>query len=270
MSKENAIAVVEPRAIAAASDNTSVMDKLLCAASNGMDIATIEKFMELAERNEKNEARRAYNKAFAAFKADPPNIKKDKKVNVKFKEGGGMSFEHASIGNVVSSIISKMSEFGLSHSWFINQNSNSITVTCRITHELGHYEETGMTAGADVSGKKNSIQSIASTITYLERYTIQAATGIAVLENDDDGAGHIEPKQPEKKETKEQDRKIVDKWLKWLDDGIKSPGCTVDAFNEEWESSVKPLERVLPQSQWQELVNVKSDSISYLMEQETK
>ena len=44
-----------------------------------------------------------------------------------------------------------------------------------------------MTAQADTSGSKNAIQSIGSTITYLERYSLLALTGLAAHEMDDDG-----------------------------------------------------------------------------------
>jgi hypothetical protein len=51
-----------------------------------------------------------------------------------------------------------------------------------------------MEAGADVSGKKNAIQSVASSITYLSRYTLLAATGLAAVDMpDDDGAGYDQP-----------------------------------------------------------------------------
>ena len=44
-----------------------------------------------------------------------------------------------------------------------------------------------MSAPADDSGKKNKIQAIASTVSYLERYTLYAILGLASAEMDDDG-----------------------------------------------------------------------------------
>jgi len=44
-------------------------------------------------------------------------------------------------------------------------------------------------ASPDSSGGKNSIQAIGSTISYLERYTFMAATGLAAKGMDDDGGG---------------------------------------------------------------------------------
>jgi hypothetical protein len=45
-----------------------------------------------------------------------------------------------------------------------------------------------MQAGKDESGKKNAIQQVASTNTYLQRYTFLAITGLATKGQDDDGA----------------------------------------------------------------------------------
>ena len=46
-----------------------------------------------------------------------------------------------------------------------------------------------MAAGPDGSGGKNAIQAIGSTVSYLERYTLLAATGLATEDQDDDGRG---------------------------------------------------------------------------------
>src|SRR5690606_35194749 len=61
------------------------------------------------------------------------------------------------------------------------------SVTCVITHELGHSERTTLSAAPDESGGKNSIQAVGSTVTYLQRYTLMAATGLAAKDMDDDG-----------------------------------------------------------------------------------
>lgn len=195
-------------------EQQSIMEKLLSAMQSGLDVKALEKFMDLAERQQAKEAEQAFNRAFAAFKADPPKIIKDALVDYIAKTGKRTTYKHASIGNVVDSIISGMSQHGLSHMWLLDQEGGMIKVTCRIVHEMGHYIETTLSAGADTSGGKNSIQGIASTVTYLERYTLQAATGIAVLENDDDGQSHVDA-GPQVTQTTSQD--AVDAWLTAID-----------------------------------------------------
>jgi len=162
------------------------------ALSSGLEVDKLEKMLELQERYEKNEAKKAYTEAMANFKANPPKILKD--MNVSFNQ---TSYNHASLGNVTQSINQALAEHGFSSSWKTNQENN-ITVICSITHKAGHSESTSLSAPPDVSGKKNNIQAIGSTVTYLQRYTLLALTGLATHEDDDAqkaGLEFITPKQ---------------------------------------------------------------------------
>ena len=159
------------------------------AVEKGSDLEKLEKVLELQERWEKNEARKAYHSAMAAFKANPPKINKDKKVGYT-TNAGKVGYSHASLANVTEKINSELSKHGLSASWVTTQNG-SIVVTCKITHKLGHSEETTLSAPSDTTGSKNAIQAIGSTITYLERYTLLALTGLATFEMDDDGEAAV-------------------------------------------------------------------------------
>jgi len=162
----------------------TLLDK---AMSNGASMEQLEKFMDLYERHEKNEARKAYVTAMAEFKSNPPKINKDKHVQYKTSKGK-TDYNHASLGNVSDTITTALSKCGLSAAWTTSQDSNGITVTCTITHNLGYSEKTSLTSAPDQSGGKNAIQAIGSTISYLERYTILALTGLATHDQDDDGA----------------------------------------------------------------------------------
>ncbi len=158
------------------------------AVNQGADLDKLEKLMDLQLRWECNEAKKAYHKAMAEFKKDPPVIGKDKTV-----EHSGMKYKHASLERVTSTINQGLSIHGLSASWSTAQENGSIAVTCIITHEKGHSERTTLSAMPDTSGKKNPIQSIGSAVTYLQRYTILALTGLATNDHDDDGQGTSAP-----------------------------------------------------------------------------
>jgi hypothetical protein len=164
-------------------------DRILdLAISQGAPLEQLEKWMDLKMKYEAREAKKAYHKAMAAFKANPPEIQKDRTVGFESKKTGGKtSYSHASLHNVSSLIDKAMSPHGLSKTWKTEQGDGGITVTCTITHELGHSESNQLTAGADNTGNKNSIQAIGSTISYLERYTLLALTGLATKDMDDDG-----------------------------------------------------------------------------------
>jgi hypothetical protein len=68
-------------------------------------------------------------------------------------------------------------------------------MTCRVSHVAGHYEETKMIGEPDQSGGKNNIQAKGSTMTYLQRYTLNTLLAIAT-EDDNDGAGGAKASKP--------------------------------------------------------------------------
>jgi len=155
------------------------------AISNKADLDKLEKLMALQERYEANEAKKAYVEAMANFKANPPEINKDKRVS--YPTGKGQTeYSHATLANVTEKINAALSKHRLSAAWTTHQENGTISVTCKITHVMGHSEETTLTASPDNSGSKNPIQAIGSTVSYLERYTVLALTGLASKDMDDD------------------------------------------------------------------------------------
>lgn len=176
----------KPRSAAVAVQGTTPADLLRIAVERGSDMVQIEKLMDLKDRYDANEARKAFVVAMAEFKKTAPTILKDK--NVSFT---GTSYSHATLGGICEVVISSLAEHGLSHDWDTVQPDNGmIEVTCIITHLMGHSKRTTMKAPPDNSGKKNAIQQIASTVTYLQRYTLLGACGLATSDTpDDDGRG---------------------------------------------------------------------------------
>lgn len=162
------------------------MDIMTAALNKGFSIDDLERLMVLRDKNDSFEAKKAYTEAMAAFKADPPVIEKDRTVT--YQAGGKeVTYNHASLANVTEKINAGLGKHGLSAGWVTIQNDKGITVTCTITHKAGHSESTSLTAAPDNSGSKNAIQAVGSTISYLERYTLLALTGLATAEMDDDG-----------------------------------------------------------------------------------
>lgn len=165
----------------------SPAELIASAVTSGADLEKLEKLLELQAKWDAMEAKKAYHKAMSDFKANPPKILKDKSVSFGV---GKTSYTHASLANVCEKVSESLSKYGLSASWKVSQNG-TVSVTCKVTHEKGHSEETSLSAPADTSGSKNAIQAIGSTITYLERYTLLALLGLATGDQDNDG-GTIE------------------------------------------------------------------------------
>lgn len=182
--KSNTVLKKKETAIAT-SAGRSPAEMITMAVSGGADLDKLEKLLALQERWEANEAKKAYHQAMSEFKEKPLKIVKDK--HVKFAtQKGGMDYHHASLANVVETITTELGKHGLSASWRTQQNGQ-IVVTCKVTHVKGHSEETTLSADPDNTGLKNSIQAMGSTITYLQRYTLLSALGLATHDQDNDG-----------------------------------------------------------------------------------
>lgn len=157
-------------------------------SSPDFDVAKLQQLLELKERYDRNEARKAFVVAMNAFKVDPPEIVKNKHV-----KAGQMEYDHATLDNVCKAVTKGLSEHGISHRWKIEQTDPWIKVTCILTHDMGHSEETTLQGAADTTGAKNAIQAVGSTVTYLQRYTLLAATGLAAANTDTDGKVAVIP-----------------------------------------------------------------------------
>lgn len=159
------------------------------AVAGGASIEMVERLMAMQDKMEANEARKAFVAAMAEFKAADLTIDKNKHVEFTSRDGSGKTeYNHATLDNVCATVGPHLSRVGLSYRWKTDQlDGGLIRVTCIVRHALGHFEETALQAGRDDSGKKNNIQQLGSTVSYLQRYTLMSALGLASGDPDDDG-----------------------------------------------------------------------------------
>lgn len=200
-------------------------DLLIHAMNNGASMEQLEKLLDLKMRHEANEARKMYVADMAEFKRNPPTILKDKAVGYTNKDGTFTGYKHATLGNVTNAIVEGLAAHGFSHNWVVRQVNGMIDVDCTITHRMGHSEKVTMQATKDDSGKKNAIQQVASSVSYLQRYTLLLATGLATHDQpDDDGNGYT------------ADTSVADEWLE------KLKKCKSDAeVVELWQPGMAAL-----------------------------
>lgn len=163
----------------AASESAAILSVIERMAMNpDIDPERIERFITLKERIDANAAKKAFDAAVATAKAAIPPAEKNATGHNNKRYADFYAY-----AKVVDPIISAL---GLSYR-FRTVQTDRITVTCVLTHEGGHSEENSLSGPADSSGSKNAIQAIGSTLTYLQRYTLVQALGLAAS-NDDDGA----------------------------------------------------------------------------------
>lgn len=180
--KETAPAIVERREM-------TPMEMVGRALELGVSADILKQMMDLRDREEANQARKAFDNAMADARAEITPIIKNRTVGFESKKAGAAStnYRHEDLAQVARTIDPVLAKHGLSYRFRTTSAPNEpISVTCVVSHRLGHYEENTLIAGRDDSGNKNSIQQIGSTITYLQRYSLKAALGLAAS-NDDDG-----------------------------------------------------------------------------------
>lgn len=178
--------VPAPHALAVQQNSPAAI--MLQAMAQGSSIEQLEKMMDLQERWEKREAEKACNAAFSGFKAEAVQIIKGKKVTA----GPLAGKSYAELHDVVDAVTPALSKHGLSASWKITKDEKDwLEVTCTLKHIGGHSESVSMGGPPDAGGAKNAIQARASTVSYLQRYTLKAITGLSEADDDNDGNSEI-------------------------------------------------------------------------------
>lgn len=193
------VEVVESRArrnVAAITPSAEAnpMQLLQIATQQGRSIEEIKEFMALAERWEARLARKAFDAAIAEAKAEIKPILKNREVDFTSAKGR-TNYVYEDLAQIASDVDPILARHGLSYRYRSQQDGKRLTVTCVLSHRDGHSEDTTLYADNDETGNKNTIQSIASAATYLQRYTLKLALGLSASK-DDDGRGTTKPTEP--------------------------------------------------------------------------
>lgn len=169
------------------------MDMIGQAVANGAGIDVLEKLMSLQERYDASQAKKAYSAAMADAKAEIKPIVKNRKVDFKNKNNEGRTnYEYEDLAGIADVIDPILSKFGLSYRWRSSQNGNKLTIICVMSHRDGYSEDAAeLSADNDTSGNKNSIQAVGSTATFLQRYTLKLAVGLAASKDDDGNSADV-------------------------------------------------------------------------------
>ncbi len=228
------------------------MEMLDRALSQNAPVETLSKLMDLQDRWERNQARKAFEDAMANAKAEIPEIKKGRKVDFTSNKGR-TNYQYEDLASIMSVVAPILSKFGLSVRYRTTAEPNQpIVVTCIVSHRMGHSEENTLMAGRDESGNKNSIQSIGSTVTYLQRYTLKAALGLAAAA-DDDGA--------KADETEDQAKKITEAQASVIRELIEKGELETAVFCERWQVDAVTD---IPMKKFNEVVGSLRQRVNYI------
>jgi hypothetical protein len=185
------------------------LDLLQRAITADVRIEVIERLVSLHERAEEARARRSFSAAMSAAKAKIRPIIKTQRVDYATK-AGRTRYDYESLGDISDAVDPILSEHGLSYRYRSSQNGQRLAVTCILEHSDGYSETTTLECAEDQGSGKNAIQALGSAVTYLQRYTLKLALGLATAK-DDDGRATSQRTSPETQQP--QPRPILIDWL---------------------------------------------------------
>lgn len=200
-----------PKILPATPDNM-----LMVAIQSGRGIEEITKFMDLYERweNKREEARKEYAFLDAKSKFQLANkaVTKTKEADFKETNSGkqGAKYKFSPLGNTADDVREALHGNGFTYDWIPSQQGKEISVTCELSHKEGWKKRVTLKMDeSDKSGNKSGVQALGSTLTYLQRRTLELVVGIVLKDEDNDGADTTPSHQ-----------------------GSDRPRPTVDEFNE--------------------------------------
>lgn len=200
--------------------NATPMQLLAIMTQRGVSTSDLKDLVAMAKDWEAGQAKKEYDKAFAAFKAESVQVIR----NVTVTDGPLKGKSYADLCAAVDAAVPMLSKHGLSHRWKTTKDEKDwIEMTCVLSHVAGHSESESHGGPPDTGGAKNPIQARSSTRTYLERTSFLAVTGLAAKNQDTDG-NTIKVKV-------EQEPKGFSEWADNLE-GIVTEGQK--AFDEAW------------------------------------
>lgn len=161
------------------------LEPLLQKAVESGSVEVLERLLTVKRQVQADAARDAFYVALTAFQAACPVIEKSTKAKIESKAGASFSYTYTPLEDIAHAIRSLLERFQLGYRWFVSQSGQSLTVRCRISHALGHIEETELTVPVGVDPMRPAWP-VAQSLTYAKRYTLCNALGIVVGGEDDD------------------------------------------------------------------------------------
>ena len=134
------------------------------ASDPNSDITKLEKMLDMQERVLNRNAEQQFTADMAAMQAEMPRV---------YKLASGHNTTYARLEDINDTIRPVLQKYGFAVTFNINQNeSRLVKITAILSHRGGYKQDASILLPLDVSGKKNDVQSVGSTITYGRRYAL--------------------------------------------------------------------------------------------------
>lgn len=159
-----------------------------------IDVEKMERLMQMAERMEARDAKRAFTSDMVKLKAAMPAIQARKSVP---NDDGTTRYKFAPLDEIDGKLRPIALQYGFTYSFSeAPAEPGKVTKVCKIQHISGHSEENPFTVRVGKGPPKSSeAQGDGAAATYAQRRALCDAFGI-VVESDTDGASPREEGHP--------------------------------------------------------------------------
>jgi len=168
------------------------------ATNPALNVEVFDRLLLARRQEEDRAAERAFNLAMSIAKGELQPVLKTRDVDYPSKkEGGGRTkYKYENFADVAKVVDPVFAAHGLAYRFNIEQGGELVKVTCVISHSEGHSERVKLESKVDPGSTGMSmVQALGSVLTYLQRYGLRAAIGLAAAVDDDGrGAGGTSPK----------------------------------------------------------------------------
>jgi len=151
------------------------------AMSPDVTMEKLEQLMQMQERIEERNARKAYDSAIADMQAELPRVAEN---------GKSHNNKYALLEDINDAVRPTLQRHGFAIKFDLEQPEGVVIVRATLSHREGHREDACVTLPLDTSGSKSAVQSVGSTISYGKRYTICALLNISTgddIDGNDNG-----------------------------------------------------------------------------------
>lgn len=163
---------------------TGAVDLTLTLLKNGATPELITANLAQHAREAQDKREQAYRAAFLAFQAKGVDIIK----TASYTNAAGEEIWYTPLPQLIEALSPALNGAGLAHRFIPGQPAaDLITITCRLTHVDGHFEEATLSGPPNESPDMTKSQAITATVTLLQRATLKAVCGVAEKHDDLDG-----------------------------------------------------------------------------------
>jgi hypothetical protein len=181
--------VISPSATSGGGGLLAMIERL--ATNPQLNIEVFDRLLKARREEEDRAAKRAFNAAMSLAKGELSPVLKTNQVDFTGKSGTRTKYKYENFADVARSVDPVFSRHGLSYRFRVEQTLDQVKVVCIVSHADGHSEENPLEGKIDPGSTGMSmVQALGSALTYLQRYSLRAAIGLAAgVDDDGHGAG---------------------------------------------------------------------------------